>query len=318
MIDVSVCIMTYNHEKYIEKCIDSILAQHVDFKYEIIVSDDASTDKTVEIIKKRYANVVRVNEHDINQGIPRNMYHMFRLAKGKYIATIAGDDYYVNSSFLQKAYDYLEAHEESASVNDWVQVVDESGKNILYTVKAKNDKITLENFLWNDPFDCNYCLLVRNIFQSSNIQWLAKASKINDEFQYPLWILMHGTVDVLPMFGHAYRRNMQGGSNYNSMYNGTETFIDRCRACNYVKNNVFDNYNFQYIKKTVGFAALREAGYHLIKKHDYSLIIKFIKKVPFREQLNVYLSLPVLLIGKGQFPEWYKKIKRSRLYLKKK
>lgn len=54
MVDVSICIMTYNHERYIEQCIDSVLTQNVNFSYEIIVSDDASSDKTVDIIEKQY------------------------------------------------------------------------------------------------------------------------------------------------------------------------------------------------------------------------------------------------------------------------
>ena len=52
MVDVSICIMTYNHERYIVQCIESVLAQKKNFSYEIIVSDDASSDRTVDIIEK--------------------------------------------------------------------------------------------------------------------------------------------------------------------------------------------------------------------------------------------------------------------------
>ena len=49
---VSICCITYNHEKYIADALDSFLMQQVSFSYEIIVHDDASTDKTAKIIRE--------------------------------------------------------------------------------------------------------------------------------------------------------------------------------------------------------------------------------------------------------------------------
>ena len=51
-VQVSICLLTYNHEKYIKEALDSILNQKRNFKYEIIVRDDASNDDTTNIIKK--------------------------------------------------------------------------------------------------------------------------------------------------------------------------------------------------------------------------------------------------------------------------
>ena len=50
-IILSVCCTTYNHEKYIKDALEGILNQEVNFKYEILIHDDASTDKTTEILK---------------------------------------------------------------------------------------------------------------------------------------------------------------------------------------------------------------------------------------------------------------------------
>ena len=60
---VSVLIATYNHEKYIAKALESVLDQETDFPYEVIVHDDASTDRTAEIIKEyenRYPDIIKV------------------------------------------------------------------------------------------------------------------------------------------------------------------------------------------------------------------------------------------------------------------
>ena len=50
-IKVTVYCITYNHEKYIRKCLETLVVQKTSFKYEVLVHDDASTDKTPEIVK---------------------------------------------------------------------------------------------------------------------------------------------------------------------------------------------------------------------------------------------------------------------------
>ncbi len=52
MIKVSVCVMTYNQEKYIGQCLESLVTQETDFDFEIIVGDDFSTDGTRDVIQE--------------------------------------------------------------------------------------------------------------------------------------------------------------------------------------------------------------------------------------------------------------------------
>jgi len=56
-IKVSVIVLTYNHEKFIRKTLDSILSQQVNFKFEVIVGDDASPDSTADIIREYHAKI---------------------------------------------------------------------------------------------------------------------------------------------------------------------------------------------------------------------------------------------------------------------
>lgn len=53
-IMLSVCVVSYNHEKYIEECLDHILSQKTDFKMEILFGDDCSTDNTLQIVRQKY------------------------------------------------------------------------------------------------------------------------------------------------------------------------------------------------------------------------------------------------------------------------
>ena len=111
-IKVSVCVITYNQEKYIEQCIESILNQDVDYDIEIIIGDDFSTDGTRGILTKyaeKYPEIIKLIFHDENiGGGVRNYISVHNAAIGKYIAHIDGDDYCLpgklrtQSEFLDK------------------------------------------------------------------------------------------------------------------------------------------------------------------------------------------------------------------------
>lgn len=92
---VSVCVITYNHEKYIAECLQSILDQETDFDFEIIVGDDCSTDGTREIVQmfaKKYPEKFRILLHPQNIGGVTNYAKTHELAIGEYVAHIDGDD----------------------------------------------------------------------------------------------------------------------------------------------------------------------------------------------------------------------------------
>lgn len=114
---VSICSTTYNHAPYIRQCLDGFLMQQVNFKYEILIHDDASTDGTDEIIKEyaaKYPDIIKPLYEEVNQystDNPKGMaYWNFSRAKGKYIAMCEGDDYWTDPLKLQKQVDFLERH----------------------------------------------------------------------------------------------------------------------------------------------------------------------------------------------------------------
>lgn len=120
-IVVSVSCITFNHETYIARALDSFLMQKTNFKYEILVYDDASTDGTQEIIReyeKKYPDIIKPyyqTENQYSQG-KYNVEGFFNYprAKGKYIAMCDGDDYWTDDRKLQMQVDYMEKHPECA------------------------------------------------------------------------------------------------------------------------------------------------------------------------------------------------------------
>ena len=112
---LSVCIITYNQEKYIEQAIESILMQKTDFTFQIIISDDCSTDETPDIIKKYseiYPDKIKAFFQEKNLGPEKNYLFCFSQAKTKYVVINDGDDYFLSPDKLQKQVDFLENNPE--------------------------------------------------------------------------------------------------------------------------------------------------------------------------------------------------------------
>ncbi|AVD84314.1 glycosyl transferase family 2 [Pseudomonas sp. SWI6] len=111
-LKVSVCIVTYNQERYIAQCLQSIVDQVVGFDFEVLVSDDASSDRTPEIISefaRRYPNLIKPFLNKKNLGAGPNFVFVHDQARGEYIAHIDGDDYCLPGK-LQRQADYLDRH----------------------------------------------------------------------------------------------------------------------------------------------------------------------------------------------------------------
>lgn len=110
---VSVCVFSYNYEKYIIECLDSILKQETSFEFEVIVGDDHSTDNTRLVIEdyiKENPGRIRLLAEEPNMGGTRNWIRTMNAAKGKYLALIDGDDYFIQKNKLQLQFDMLESN----------------------------------------------------------------------------------------------------------------------------------------------------------------------------------------------------------------
>lgn len=129
-IIVSISCLTYNHGPYIRQCLDGFMMQQCDFKFEVLINDDASTDGTQEIIKEfqeKYPDIIKPIFQKENQYSKKigsiNAKFNFPRAKGKYIALCEGDDYWTDPLKLQKQVDFLEKNPEFSMVFSNADVV---------------------------------------------------------------------------------------------------------------------------------------------------------------------------------------------------
>ncbi|NLJ77126.1 MAG: glycosyltransferase [Peptococcaceae bacterium] len=110
---VSISCITYNHEHYIADAIEGFLMQKTNFPYEILIHDDASTDRTPDIVREyelKYPDLIKPiyqKENQYSQGVKVTKLNADR-AIGKYIAVCEGDDYWTDPYKLQKQVDYME------------------------------------------------------------------------------------------------------------------------------------------------------------------------------------------------------------------
>jgi glycosyltransferase involved in cell wall biosynthesis len=114
---LSVCIFTFNHEKYIASAIESVLRQKTDFDFEIVIGEDCSTDATPRIVReyeKNYPEKIRANFNSSNLGIMANNSQSILQCKGEYIALLDGDDYWTADDKLQKQVAFLESNPDYA------------------------------------------------------------------------------------------------------------------------------------------------------------------------------------------------------------
>ncbi|NEN24063.1 glycosyltransferase [Cryomorpha ignava] len=129
---VSVIVLTYNHAAFIEQCLSSILDQESDFDFEIIVSDDSSTDSTSAKINKisQIVSLLHSHETEKNLGAARNFESAFAKCRGEYIAFCEGDDYWCDPKKLAKQIEILKNDSSATLVYANYGKVEESGKLI--------------------------------------------------------------------------------------------------------------------------------------------------------------------------------------------
>ncbi|QGG50051.1 glycosyltransferase [Lysinibacillus pakistanensis] len=128
---VSVAMITYNHEKYINEAIESVMKQSYP-NIELIISDDCSNDRTSEIIKMykdKYPSKIRVLDNKQNLGMQKNFMQTLKACDGKYIALLEGDDAWINENKIQVQVDFLENNHEFFICSHRAKVLNELNAN---------------------------------------------------------------------------------------------------------------------------------------------------------------------------------------------
>ena len=158
---VTVQVFSYNLERFIGECLDSIVSQDTDFEYEVIVSDNPGNDRTREICieyQKRYPEKIVLVLREQNMGLFYNYFEAEKMSRGKYIARCDGDDYWCDNNKLKKQVEFLETHPEIGLVYTRSRVFDD-------------DKQVFKNELGGKPWKGFYAELLEEPIQQPTIMY---------------------------------------------------------------------------------------------------------------------------------------------------
>ncbi len=210
---LSVCIITYNQEKYIAQTLDGILMQHTNFEFDVVIGEDCSTDNTKNIILQyasQYPDKIKLLPRTHNFGVRKNFEQTLLACTGKYIAICEGDDYWTNINKLQKQVDFLEANEDyKICFHNTAIVYEDTGKS--ENANKPDQPITTSMI---DLIDHWYMMTCSMVFRNEVKvfpTWFTKA--FNTDYALQMLIIGNGgKIGYLPDNMAVYRKHSEGES----------------------------------------------------------------------------------------------------------
>lgn len=309
---VSISCITYNHEPYIADAIESFLMQKTNFKYEILIHDDASTDRTAEIIKKyqkKYPDIIKPiyqTKNQYSKGVKRigTRFNESR-ARGKYIAICEGDDYWTDPYKLQKQVDLLERNDdvvasfhrveevtpEKKRLNTFVEVPYVNQEN-LYDIKDiirfDGKKIHVSSLMYKKEF-----------FSDKNIPKFYYNSIVGD-LAIMLSLSLNGHFLYINESMSCTRRGVEKGAS-ERLFKSKEAYISTNKRIieTYREFDKYTNYNYsEEVKKIIDERLFN------IKRMDYNL--EEIKKLNYYKTNKLSFKFKTILYCK--YPEMYNRL----------
>lgn len=244
-IQVDIALISFNQEKYIAQAIESILMQCVDkpFKLRIIIADDCSTDKTLDIIqsyeeKSPFPFIYLKSESNI--GHIYNYQRVFKKCDGEFLLVLEGDDYWSSPSHVSQHLLFLTKHKEcSASINK-LAINDQLCKywrvrNNLTNQPVSYIDITQQiryNHLGNHSACCYRVELLKQI---PDIMY----EKYFDDWILGMWLCQYGLIAQLDMVTSVYRIHKLGIYSGASVQDNIQKDVERLNFCKQILSENF-------------------------------------------------------------------------------
>jgi glycosyltransferase involved in cell wall biosynthesis len=190
-IKVSVIIPVFNQEKYIGRCLRSILSQSFEESfYEVIVIDDGSSDYSIKILEA-FSDKIKIIKHKKNLGLPSALNSGIKNARGKYIVRLDSDDY-VNFDYLNILYLFIEYNNFDAVGCDYYLVND-------------NEEILEKRNCLEYPIGCG---IIFRVDQLIDIGMYDKNFLINEEVELRKRFEKKYSVERVPLPLYRYRQHL--------------------------------------------------------------------------------------------------------------
>lgn len=313
-IMVSICCITYNQEDYIKQALESFLMQKTNFKFEIVIHDDCSSDNTTNIIKEyadKYPEIIvpiYEKENQYSKGVDVCTI-CWNHSKGKYIAQCEGDDYWCDENKLQIQFDFMEKNEDCSLVTN--------GSFLLIgnKLKTKKNKIKKDTYL-----STNDIIKTNGLFATNTMFFRKKFLNKLPNYYYDcsvgdipleIYLSLCGKVHYINRIMSVYRVNAKGSWSSKQNEGSIDEIIKKREKINgdieKLLMEVNSITNFQY-NDTIEIRLLdRDIELKILKNDLRSLKAKkykkMYKKYGFKGKIKLFLV--------RNFPSIYKKIKKG-------
>lgn len=211
-VKVSVVMITYGHENFIARAIDSVLEQEVDVPFEIVITEDCSSDRTGEIVRsyaERYPDLIRAEIHEVNVGAHATARETYERATGEYLAFLDGDDYWDDPTKLQRQLDHLDRHPDRAIVFHPVVVLDQAGGTETLYPPGRRPRYTIRD-LMKLPFMATGSVMVRNRDDTGYPAWFDPDEGLPGDWGLWLEHARHGDIGYIDRPMSVYRQHAGG------------------------------------------------------------------------------------------------------------
>ena len=214
---VTVYCTAYNQEKYIRSALDGFVMQKTNFPFEVIVHDDASTDKTADIIKEytqKYPEIIKPifqTENQYSKGGRIFSRFILPIAQGKYCACCEGDDYWTDENKLQMQVDFLESHPDYSACVHNTDLIDSITKKKCGFIGSETEEISMADLInWEMSTKFHTTsLLCKMDLRRNQPEFVKKCSGIGD-YPLSLYLRSQGKIHRFNKTMSVYRTNLEG------------------------------------------------------------------------------------------------------------
>jgi glycosyltransferase involved in cell wall biosynthesis len=263
---VSVCMITYNHEKYIAQAIESVISQKTNFCFELVIGEDYSKDNTLSICKKyqtRYPKIIRILDRGKNLGMMPNSIDTLTQCRGEFIAVCEGDDYWTNDQKLQKQYDHIIKNDLALSFHEGYLMAGneiQPYKPYPKPINTETNEYGVQDILQSGPLTSSMMFRKSMIFPLPD--YLSEA--ISGDHTLQILLALRGKIGFINEIMSVYRQHPQG---ITSVMNPKKWLLNRISIARRIMNDS-QQVNNRHILRHIHDLYISVALNHRVSKID--------------------------------------------------
>jgi len=301
---LSICVPTYNHEKYIRQALESVFMQETQYSYEILVGEDKSTDNTKQILqdieKENHPGLkVFYREVNLNNTDCRNSIDLMDRARGKYLIFLEGDDYWTDADkienqiiFLEKNPDYIAVAHNCTVVNEYSEELNEQYQ------ECHDEEYTWEHYACEILPGQTASVLMRNFKYLPDVDLsLIRSKRMPGDRKSYFTLLSYGRIHCIQKKMSAYRHVTSSGESWSAKYkyDYEDTKNWHIELLDFSKK--IKNQKAYLIADYLLYAAVRQAFlvHHKLSLIDYNTEIRKVdhcflcSRIMFKRDFNRYI-----------------------------